>query len=64
MNGGGLKYFQYIVISFTSKCYFVNANKKNHCNIIYENTPFPGREHLASHEYLGESLWQSWDRNT
>lgn len=57
MNGGGLKYFPYIVISFTSKWYLVNNNKKNHCNVIYKNIAFLGKEHLASpNECLKKSV--------
>lgn len=53
MSGGVLKRFQYLVASFTNKWHFVNADKKNHCNIIYKKIPFPGEEHLSfPSEYL------------
>lgn len=65
MNGRVLKYFQYLVAGSTNKWHFVNTDKKNNRNIICKKIPFPGEEHLASpSEYLRESLWQSWDRNT
>lgn len=53
MSGGGLQYFQYIVISFSSKLFYEYQKKKKYCNFIYKHhISFLGKEHLVDRHLL------------